>query len=84
MDDLMAEIPNDAIYDMWTFKVANDPYLCRGFLKLSSNEFRAVATKLEFDPEFIRFVNKLEEWGIHMKQFMEDLKQFLWYSSYCR
>lgn len=84
MDELMAEIPNDDIYNMWLYLIKNDPYLCPGFLKLSSTEFKAVATKLEYDPEFIRFVNKLEEWGIHMKQFMEDLKQFLWYSTYCR
>lgn len=45
MDDLQAEMPSDAIYDMWTYKVANDPYLCPGFLKLSSPEFRTVATK---------------------------------------
>lgn len=84
MDDLKAEIPNDQIYDMWIHLIATDPYLCPGFLKLSSPEFRAIALKMEFHPEFIRFVNKLEEWGIQMKQFMEDLKQFLWFSSYCR
>lgn len=84
MDDLKAEIPNEAINEMWLYKVANDPYLCPGFLKLSSVEFRAVALKVEYDPEFIRFVNKLEEWGIQMHQFMDDLKDFLWYSDYCR
>lgn len=45
MDDLQAEMPNDAFYDMWVYKIANDPYLCPGFLKLSSPEFRTVATK---------------------------------------
>lgn len=84
MDTLQAETNGDAIYDMWTYKVANDPYLCPGFLKLSSTEFRAIATKVEFHPEFIRFVMKLEEWGIEMKQFMDDLKWFLWDSDYCR
>lgn len=84
MDDLHAEIPSDAIYDMWLDKIANDPYLCPGFLKLSSAEFRAVAIKVEYDPEFIRFVMKLEEWGIEMFQFMDDLKWFLWDSDYCR
>lgn len=84
MDMLGEEIPSDAIYDMWVYKIANDPYLCPGFLKLSSAEFRAVALKVEFHPEYIRFVNKLEEWGIQMKQFQDDLKEFLWYSDYCR
>lgn len=42
-DDLGAEIPSDDIYDMWLHKVANDPYLCPGYLKLSSPEFRTVA-----------------------------------------
>lgn len=84
MDSLQAEMPSDAIYEMWTYKIANDPYLCPGFLKLSSAEFRAVATMVEYHPEFIRFVNKLEEWGIEMKQGMENLKDFLWNSDYCR
>ena len=42
MDAIQAEIPSDAIYEMWSFKVANDPYLCPGFLKFSSPDFRAV------------------------------------------
>lgn len=84
MDTLKAETNGDAIYDMWLYKIANDPYLCPGFLKLSSIEFRAIALKVEFHPEFIRFVLKLEEWGIEMKRFMDDLKWFLWDSTYCR
>ena len=84
MDAIQAEIPSDAIYSMWLYKVANDPYLCPGFLKFSSPDFRAVALKLEFHPEFMRFVQKLEDWGIQMNQFMDDLKEFLWYSTYCR
>lgn len=84
MDSLKAEIPNDAIYEMWTDKVQNDDELCRGYLKMSSPAFRAVALKVEFDPEFIRFVNKLEEWGLEMNLFMSNLKEFLWYSDYCR
>ncbi|CRL00426.1 CLUMA_CG013692, isoform A [Clunio marinus] len=84
MDDLQAEIPGDDIYDMWMYKVENDPYLCPGYKKLSSAEFRAIALKVEYDPEFIRFVDKLEEWGIEMKQFMDDLKWFLWEADYCR
>lgn len=83
MDSLAEEMPSDAIYEMWLNKTMNDPYLCPGFLKLSSNDFRAVALEVEYHPEFIRFVQKLEEWGIQMKQFMDDLKDFLWYSEYC-
>lgn len=84
MDALSAEIPSDAIHAMWIDKVANDPYLCPGFLKFSDANFRAVVALVEYNPEFIRFVLKLEEWGIAKNQFMEDLKQFLWYSEYCR
>lgn len=84
MDDIYLEIPSDDIYDMWLHKVANDPYLCRGYLKLSSVEFRAIVIKLEYHPEFIRFVDKLEEWGLEMNKWMDDLKDFIWYRSYCR
>lgn len=84
MDDLQAEVPNEAIYEMWVYQVENDPYLCPGYLKLSSVEFRAIVTKIEYHPEFIRFVYKLEEWGIGMIQWMDNLKQFIWYEPYCR
>lgn len=84
MDDLYLEIPSDDIYDMWLHMVAYDPYLCAGYLKLSSVEFRAIVIKLEYHPEFIRFVNKLEEWGLEMYQWMDDLKDFIWYRPYCR
>lgn len=84
MDMLGEEMPGDAMYEMWLYKIENDPYLCPGFLKFSGPEFRSVATKVEYHPEFIRFVYKLEEWGIEMKKFMDNLKDFLWYSDYCR
>lgn len=77
------EIPDEEIYDMWLFKVRYDPYLCPGYRKLSSAEFRAIVRKIEYDPEFIRFVNKLEEWGLKMHQFMDDLKDFIWNRNYC-
>lgn len=84
MDELQNEIPYDEIEAMWYYKIEHDPYLCQGYLKLQSPQFKAIALKVEFDPEFIRFVNKLEAWGIQMKKFMEDLKDFLWNRPYCR
>jgi len=84
MDMLYDEIPSDEMYDLWLHLIATDPYLCPAFLKFSGPDFRAIALKMEFHPEFMRFVQKLEEWGIQMNQFMEDLKDVLWYSDYCR
>lgn len=83
-DDLGAEMPNDKMYDMWLYKIANDPYLCPGFLKLSGPDFRAIALKVEYHPEFLRFVQKMEDWGMYMQWMIDTLKEFLWYSDYCR
>lgn len=77
-------MPSDAIYEMWLYKIENDPYLCEGFLKLSHPNFIEVAYQIEHLEEFIVFVEKLEEWGIEMYAFMDYLKEFLWYSDYCR
>lgn len=84
MDSMYLEIPSDDIYDMWLFKVRNDPYLCPGYMKLSSPEFRAIVDKIERDPEFITFVNKMVEWGMEMHEWMDTLKDFIWYRPYCR
>ena len=83
MDELQNEIPYDEINEMWYRKIETDPYLCQGYRKLSSPQFKAVALAVERDPEFIRFVNKLEAWGIRMNQFIADLKDFLWERDYC-
>jgi hypothetical protein len=58
--------------------------LCDGFLKLSHPNFVAVADAVERDPAFIEFKNALIQWDVPMDQWIEDLKQFLWFSNYCR
>lgn len=83
-DDLYLEIPDDDIYDLFVWKTRNDPYLCQGFLKLSHPNFVAVANAMERHPAFVKFIDKMENWGMEMKQWIEDLKQFLWFSTYCR
>lgn len=83
-DDLYLEIPSDEMYDLFVWKTHNDPHLCQGFLKLSHPNFVAITEKIEHHPAFVTFVNKMEDWGMEMYQWMDNMKEFMWYSNYCR
>lgn len=84
MDTLKGELSYEKMNDMWDYLVKTDPYVCQGFHKLSSPEFKAIATKVEYHPEFIRMVVKLRDFGIEIDDFIHNLKEFLWYSTHCQ
>jgi hypothetical protein len=45
--------------------------------------FKYMVLRIEQKPEYIRFYNKLAEWGVNFTVFTDELKSFLWDSDYC-
>lgn len=78
-----AEIPKVVLYDEWLYKTENDDDLCLGYLKLRSDNFKAIAYALENHPTFKEFIDYLIKMNVPANDWIKNLKIFLWESDYC-